>query len=88
MLDIYGVGISHAFGVGGRDLSEAVGGLMTAEALKRLERDPETKAIALVAKHSDEKTVAKLLENVRLFWGEAVQRLEGLRTYRPYTGSS
>jgi FdrA protein len=66
LLDAYGVGISHALGVGGRDLSEDVGGLMTAEALKRLERDPETKVIALVAKQSDEKTVEKILENMRL----------------------
>ncbi len=66
LLDAYGVGISHALGVGGRDLREDVGGLMTAEALKRLERDPETKVIALVAKHSDEKTVKKILENTRL----------------------
>ena len=65
LLDAHGVGISHALGVGGRDLREDVGGLMTAEALKRLERDPETKVIALVAKQSDEKTVEKVLDKMR-----------------------
>ena len=66
LLDAYGVGVSHALGVGGRDLSEPVGGLMTAEALRRLEKDPQTKVIALVAKHSDEKTVAKVLERAEI----------------------
>jgi FdrA protein len=45
-----GVGVSQAIGVGGRDLSPEVGGLMTREAIRRLEQDPETEVIVVVSK--------------------------------------
>lgn len=45
-----GVGLSQAIGVGGRDLSEAVGGLMTLAALEALGRDPATEAVVLISK--------------------------------------
>jgi FdrA protein len=45
-----GVGISQAIGVGGRDLSPEVGGLMTREAIRRLEDDPDTDVIVVVSK--------------------------------------
>ncbi|UCE31884.1 MAG: acyl-CoA synthetase FdrA [Burkholderiales bacterium] len=45
-----GEGVSHAIGVGGRDLSEAVGGLMTLKALDALAADAGTEAIVLVSK--------------------------------------
>ena len=43
-LDALGEGVSHAIGVGGRDLSEAVGGAMTLFALDALAADPATEA--------------------------------------------
>lgn len=49
-LDALGEGISHAIGVGGRDLSEAVGGTMTLFALDALADDPSTEAIVVVSK--------------------------------------
>jgi FdrA protein len=45
-----GAGISHALGVGGRDLSSAVAGRMTREAIRRLDDDPETDVIVVVSK--------------------------------------
>ena len=45
-----GEGISHGIGVGGRDLSAAVGGAMTTFALAALARDRATEAIVLVTK--------------------------------------
>ena len=48
-----GAGISHAIGVGGRDLSDAVGGIMTLEAIGALDRDPATRRIVLVSKPPD-----------------------------------
>lgn len=45
-----GVGISHAIGVGGRDLSAEVGGRMTRAAIRRLDEDPETDVIVVVSK--------------------------------------
>lgn len=45
-----GGGISQAIGTGGRDLHEAVGGLITRQALAWLGSDPETQVIVLVSK--------------------------------------
>ena len=45
-----GVGISHAIGVGGRDLSPEVGGRMAREAIRRLDEDPDTELIVVVSK--------------------------------------
>jgi FdrA protein len=45
-----GSGISHGIGVGGRDLSESVDGLMTFAALGHLDRDPHTSLIVLISK--------------------------------------
>ena len=53
-------GIAHALGVGGRDLSQKVGGLGMLGSLRFLADDPETKVIALVAK----APVTSVAENV------------------------
>ena len=45
-----GVGVSHAIGVGGRDLSPEVGGRMAREAISRLDDDPDTEEIVVVSK--------------------------------------
>lgn len=45
-----GEGISHGLGVGGRDLSVEVGGLMTGLALEALAADPTTALVVLVSK--------------------------------------
>jgi FdrA protein len=50
LLDMAGVGVSHVLGVGGRDLSEAVGGLATLDALAALDADPGTERVLLVSK--------------------------------------
>src|SRR4051812_5633121 len=50
LLDMAGVGVSHVLGVGGRDLSEAVGGLATLDALAALDADPATEQVLLVSK--------------------------------------
>ena len=44
------VGVRWALGVGGRDLSSAVGGISTREALRRLDADPEVDLIVVVSK--------------------------------------
>ena len=57
-----GEGISQAIGVGGRDLSVNVGGIMMLEAIEALAKDPSTKVITLISKppHPDvrEKVMA------------------------------
>ncbi|HSU01466.1 MAG TPA: FdrA family protein [Nocardioides sp.] len=45
-----GVGVRHALGVGGRDLSAAVGGLATREALRRLDADSDVDLLVVVSK--------------------------------------
>jgi FdrA protein len=45
-----GVGVSHAIGVGGRDLSARVAGRMAREAIRRLDADPYTEEIVVVSK--------------------------------------
>ena len=53
MLDTREVGVSHCLGVGGRDLSSAVGGRSTRAALALLDDDPATELIVLVSKPPD-----------------------------------
>jgi succinyl-CoA synthetase alpha subunit len=45
-----GGGISHAIGVGGRDLKREIGGITTLMALDLLDADPETDRIVLISK--------------------------------------
>ncbi len=45
-----GVGITQGIGVGGRDVSAAVGGVMMLEGLMALQSDPETQVIVVVSK--------------------------------------
>jgi len=45
-----GVGITQGIGTGGRDLKEAVGGLMMLAGLKALQDDPATRVIVLISK--------------------------------------
>lgn len=49
-VDRLGAGISHAIGLGGRDLSEPVGGRTALAALQALDADPATDVIVLVSK--------------------------------------
>lgn len=55
-----GCGISQAIGVGGRDLSEKIGGKMTIMATKALAEDPETRVIVLISKPPAESVMKSL----------------------------
>ncbi len=50
LVDRAGSGISQAIGVGGRDLSATVGGLMMRRGIEALAADPETKVLVLLSK--------------------------------------
>jgi FdrA protein len=50
LLDAADVGVSHCLGVGGRDLSEPVGGLSTLRALDLLAADEGTEIVVVVSK--------------------------------------
>ena len=67
IIDRFGGGISHAIGVGGRDLSEAVGGRMMLKGIDALQDDPSTEVIVLISKPphpSVEKKIAKRLQTI------------------------
>ncbi|GAA0431729.1 hypothetical protein Acor_04080 [Acrocarpospora corrugata] len=53
LLDQAGVGVSHLLGVGGRDLSAAVGGRSTLRALAALDQEPGTELIVVISKPAD-----------------------------------
>lgn len=65
LLDRMGVGVSNAYGTGGRDLKDDVGGLTAFAALDRLAADPLTKIIAVIGKPPGKNTRAKLAERFK-----------------------
>jgi FdrA protein len=64
LLDAAGVGVRHCLGVGGRDLSAAVGGASTRQALRMLEDDPGTDLVLLVSKPPAPEVEAALADVV------------------------
>jgi succinyl-CoA synthetase alpha subunit len=62
-----GGGISHAIGTGSRDLSDEIGGLTTLQALQILDKDADTKVIAIIAKPPGEQTLITLSERAKSF---------------------
>jgi FdrA protein len=59
-----GSGISHGIGVGGRDLSDAVGGLGALAALERLARDEATRHVVLISKPPGPRTAERLFAHL------------------------
>jgi FdrA protein len=60
----HGFGISHAIGVGGRDLSQAVGGLTTLRAIDLLAVDSRTEHVVLVSKPPHPEIARAVLSRV------------------------
>ncbi len=60
-----GVGITQGIGTGGRDLKEAVGGIMMLEGLKALQNDPASQVIVLVSKPPASEIAARVVDQVR-----------------------
>ncbi len=60
LLDRAGVGVTHALGVGGRDLTDEVDALATVEALRRLDTDPSVELIVLVSKPPGSVVAARI----------------------------
>jgi FdrA protein len=60
-----GGGLTHALDTGGRDLSEAVGGITARQSLEVLSRDPETTAIVLISKPPSPAVAGELLAAAR-----------------------
>src|SRR6185503_1522741 len=60
LLDVAGAGVSAALGVGGRDLSAAVGGRSARAALAALDDDPATELIIVISKPPAPQVAADL----------------------------
>jgi FdrA protein len=54
LLDGAGIGVKHCLGVGGRDLSAAVAGRSTKQAMAMLDGDPATELVLVVSKPPDD----------------------------------
>jgi FdrA protein len=65
LLDRAGIGISHAIGVGGRDLTSEVGGVMTLHALGVLGRDEGTEVIVVISKPADSQVASNVVDVAR-----------------------
>lgn len=65
LLDRWGSGVSHVIGVGGRDLSEQVGGLMCEAALEALDHHAGTDLTLLVSKPPAPPVAERLLGKPR-----------------------
>ncbi|MFR9776311.1 hypothetical protein ACL02O_09630 [Micromonospora sp. MS34] len=63
LLDAAGVGVSHALGVGGRDLSAAVAGRSTLDALDALDADDATELIVVISKPPAPEVVSRVREH-------------------------
>jgi succinyl-CoA synthetase alpha subunit len=59
-----GGGISHAIGVGGRDLKEEIGGITTLMAMQALEADTGTEHIILISKPPAPVVAARIVEQI------------------------
>ena len=65
LIDQGGLGVSHAFGTGGRDLKAEVGGATMLRALDELAADEETRVIVLVSKPPERTVADKVLGRAR-----------------------
>ncbi len=81
----HGAGITQGIGVGGRDLSRDVGGIMMLSAIQALQQDPSTTVIALISKPPSPQVAQAILAQVSsgekptvvCFLGGDVQAMQG-----------
>ncbi len=84
LLDAADVGVTAVLGVGGRDLSAAVGGRSTLAAMQLLDRDPATELVVVLSKPPD----PMVAEQVRVGGGRAghpfARRVRGTKSGRSH----
>ena len=85
-ITLAGQGVSHAVGLGGRDLTAQVGGISAISALRMLAADPHSQVLAFVSKPPAEAVRKRVIEEMKtlgkpvvaLFLGASVEhRQEG-----------
>jgi len=72
LLSKMNIGISHAIGVGGRDLKEEVGGLSMQMGIELLAKDENTEILVLISKPPEEKVANSILEKAQNFPGPVI----------------
>jgi len=78
-----GEGVSHALGVGGRDLSDAVGGTMTLAALAALADDAATEVVVVVGKTPGPGVAARVAEALATLGKPSVVNFVGAELLAP-----
>lgn len=78
VLDGFDEGITHAIGLGGRDLSEPVGAIGALQAIELLQADPQTDIIVFISKPPDPVTADKVLEALSGIGKPSVVCFQGL----------
>ena len=78
LLDLAGIGISHAIGVGGRDLRAEVGGTMFRRGIELLAADDGTEVIVAISKPPDPEVAAAITEAAAQAGKPVVMALLGL----------
>lgn len=76
-------GISHAIGLGGRDLSIEVGGISALKSLEMLANDESTKVIAFVSKPPAEAVREKILQAMKAISKPVVALFLGSKITKP-----
>jgi FdrA protein len=65
LLHDLGMGISHAIGTGGNDVSDQVGALTMIQGIQLLEADPATEILVVVSKPPGKRTMEKVLNQLK-----------------------
>jgi FdrA protein len=86
LIDRFGGGVSHAVGVGGRDLRGEIGGTMMCQAIRTLAKDPNTKRLILLSKPGAPEVMDKVLHEAKQTGLEVVACLLGADTDRQTPG--
>ncbi|MFH1018677.1 MAG: acyl-CoA synthetase FdrA [Pseudomonadota bacterium] len=74
-----GGGVSQAIGTGGRDVKEAVGGIMFLDAMEAIGRDEATRVVVLISKPPHPSVMRKLLKTAREIGKPVVANFVGAR---------
>lgn len=86
-IDRLGGGVSHALGLGGRDLKADVAGISCLQALHALDADPDTEVIVLVSKPPAPSVRSKILEACQELTKPVVAVLLGEQPDAPVEGN-
>lgn len=81
IIDRLGGGISQAFGTGGRDLKEVIGGKMMLLALEALNHDNKTEVIGMISKPPSKIVLERIINLVKTFKKPVVACFLGSESY-------